>query len=191
MSRLNIAFDLDGTCIDLHSQFSKILLNWTGIDVRQASQFHIDREFNISKTLLWAAIRESYRAWEEIEIFPGVEDLMKLLYDMTGDPIYFVTARPKKYASETFQLIERFCPHPFKVSMCEQGDEKLKYLKNYMFYVEDRRKTAIDLAVQGKVVYMPKRAYNKLDNIYQHFLLPIDDMNQLISLVDCFVRPDE
>ena len=48
----------------------------------------------------------------------------------------------------------------FKTQLLISLSDKWRYLDNYDCFIDDRKKTAIDLAKRGKTVFMPKREYN-------------------------------
>jgi hypothetical protein len=187
MLKLNIAFDVDDTFVDNFFQFASILKRWTGKDITNATQFNIEDEFGIDSRTLWDAIEMTYKDWKRTPIYPGAKDLMAKLNHMSDAPIYFVTARPARFANETYKLIKRFCPHPFKVAMCHDSHVKHRYLTDYKYYVDDRRATALSLARKGWFVYMPARSYNEID--YTPFVNRLEGgLEELIPLADKFVE---
>ena len=113
---------------------------------------------------------------------------MSMLSNKTEDSIYFVTQRPKKYASETFQLIQRFCPYPFKVAMCDSSDDKYKYLTDYKYFVEDRRRTALQLAQESITVYVPPRSWNKMKVCPDYICRLPTGIEDLFPLIELFVE---
>jgi phosphoglycolate phosphatase-like HAD superfamily hydrolase len=188
MKKLNIAFDLDGTCVDVHSQFAEILARWTGKDTYNVTQFEFHKELGIDNKTLWEAIEKAYSMWETTPLYPGVRELMKCLHYISHDAIYFVTARPKRFANETYGVIERFCPYPFKVAMCTLGEHKYKYLADYDYYVEDRRQTAIDLANRGWKVFLPRRTYNSMPASHANITPLAYGVQSLVNMVEKFTR---
>jgi uncharacterized HAD superfamily protein len=183
MIKLNIAFDLDGTCVDLKSQFTEFIRQNTGIELGDYTKFDCHEEAGLSKEEFWKGVHQAYDAWQLTPIYPGVFRIMKELNRISNDSIYFVTARPKAFASQTFQLINRFCPYPFKVSMCDNSDDKGLYLRGYSMFVEDRRRTALQLMSQGKIVYVPERSYN----IHPHLNRLPGGIENLVNYAKFFV----
>jgi hypothetical protein len=48
----------------------------------------------------------------------------------------------------------------FRLSIVKSSTSKHRFLHDFDCFVDDRRKTAIDLATRGYVVFMPMRDYN-------------------------------
>ena len=58
--------------------------------------------------------------------------------------------------------------------------DKIDYLDNFDTYVDDRRRTVVDLAIDGKTVIMPRRIYNM--PVTDHKLL--HPLNQRMIIVE-------
>jgi hypothetical protein len=194
---LNIAFDLDSTLVDLMPMFEEIVFERYGDTIKKYRGFIIETEKNLPWSKLLPCFHETYRRWEEVIIYPGVEQFLQELYCYTShDPIRIITARPAYIAAnDTYRLCERFGV-PFELIMTGNPEtmtpgqpecNKFNYLNRYRFFVDDRRKTAIDLSKRGKYVYMPKQTYNDLNGVEYPGLEPIDSVADLYDKIHWFI----
>lgn len=186
---INIEFDLDSTLVEIMKPFEKIIMRKHGIDVSGSTQYDLTKEFIISFFDVMEGFAEVYSMWNELELMPGAEKLLHDLYTMTGDPVHIITARPIEYAHESFKLMERFNV-PFTISMLDYRYNKHDYIRKD-YFVEDRRRTAIDLAKRGIKVFMPKHSYNFLrqtDECWPDNLHPINSLTELMPYLDEFVK---
>jgi len=159
MQKLNIEFDLDGVLIDYHSCLEKFLADRM-IKLIPTGNFHFQTEPEIPPELLQRLIYKAMWEYDQINPFPEVPSVLKDLYYMTGDPIRIITARPYHVAHPTMDCIEKALgPIPFSVSFVASGTDKHKFLTKGC-YIDDRRRTCLDLAKRGFSVFMPERDYN-------------------------------
>ncbi len=124
---------------------------------------------------------ESVKMYDKILPFPYASELLKLVYEVTDDVVTIVTARPKVFASETFLLVDRICPVPFRISMVESHTEKINHLRKFDTFVEDRRKTALMLADAGMTVYLLNRPYNLCPD--HSNINKIDHLGELLAII--------
>ena len=182
---INIEFDLDSTLVEIMKPFEKIIMRKHGIDVSGSTQYDLTKEFIISSFDVMAGFAEVYEMIEDIEFMPGAETLLHTLYAMTGDPVHIITSRPIEFAENTFLLMKRFNV-PFTISMLDYHYNKHDYIRKE-YFVEDRRRTAIDLADRGIYVIMPIHSYNqpceRRANIH-----PINSLEELMPNIDMFVK---
>jgi hypothetical protein len=157
----NIAFDLDGVLIDLVSVLRKKLPELCGCEFVDTNAYRITTNPVISNAKLWKAFDAIFEDYKNFPIFEGAEDLCRILFTATNDPIRIVTSRPIRAATATHKLIQRFCKVPYVCIITGNHAEKYRYLTDYCYFVEDRRATAIDLAVRGKHVFLVDRGYNR------------------------------
>jgi len=159
MQKLNIEFDLDGVLIDYHSCLEKFLADRM-IKMIPTGNFHFQTEPEIPPERLQRLIYKAMWEYDRINPFPEVPSVLKELYNMTGDPIRITTARPYHVAHPTMDCIEKALgPIPFSVSFVSSGTDKHKFLTKGC-YIDDRRRTCLDLAKRGFTVFMPERDYN-------------------------------
>jgi hypothetical protein len=187
--KIKIAFDIDGVCVDMHSELRKILLETTGIDVGGCTKFSHPDEYDITVEQVIDAVNTAYLRWKTMGVYPGVEELMAKLYEKAREPIQFVTNRWVEFATETYKLVDRFCKVPFQIAFASGPDtSKLSFLNGYVFFAEDRRRHALELIGHGKTVFLPDRSYNKLDKDPTGVVRLEKGTEELISLVDLFVE---
>lgn len=161
---INIALDLDG-CI---ANFSEPFIAWVakkyGVTMIPTNQFHWAAYPYIKPQMFEEFIAEFIRDGDP-EIQPKQDGalLINYLWEEDPRPILFVTARHPSTAGATHNWIRKFFPQiDFMVAIVNSGSSKWRFLDQYDCFVEDRRKTCLDLASRGKTVFMPMRKYNSI-----------------------------
>lgn len=156
-----IAFDLDETLVNILPLFEKYLMKmYSAVPVRN-DKFKIETNPPLSNRKIWSVFDKVFEHPEEVIIPIGTSSVLSMYYVQTGDPVHIVTARPTRWATETHQLVERFCTAPHTITFVDSWADKTKFLHNYDIFVEDRRRTAYVLADAGKCVYLLDRPYNQ------------------------------
>jgi uncharacterized HAD superfamily protein len=198
MKLLNIAFDLDGTLIELMPTFERILFEKHNASIVQHDSFKILTEPELPWSVLEQVFFDAFECIDEIQVYPGVYEVLNKLYtESDNDPIRIITARPAwKAANATYKLVNKVCQDvPFEIVIVGTPDnthmigpmaEKHTYLNRYDYYVDDRRKAAIELSEKyNKRIFMPNKRYNKLP-LGQRFdgIIPIADISELIYHID-------
>jgi len=189
---LNIAFDLDGVLVDIMKCFDRII--WEEYQTIQlpVNQFETKTDPYLDEDTIWECIQQAMHRVDEITIYPGATELLEKLYDLTGEPVKIITARhPKSLANVTHKLIsERLCTVPYELTLVANGS-KAPYLRRYDFMVEDRRRTAFELANLDKKVYLINAYYNQPNKVYpkDHPLIKrISGIHELIPHAEDFVK---
>lgn len=190
---LNVAFDLDGTLIDLMTAFERILWERYQCKIPHHRNYKIVTEPDLSWDKIEKVFCEAFSCIEEIQLKPGAYEILKELYSRSDhDPIRIITARPYWIAAnDTYDLVDKICQDiPYEIvivatkgiTMGTGPDaEKHIYLNRYKYYVDDRRKTCIDLSTNhNKICFMPTTSYNTLP-IGQRFdgIIPIANIGEL------------
>ena len=164
-----IAFDIDGVIVNTIEVFINELRR-NGINYIPTGEFQIKTDPEISDDEIWKFFRQAYTKVDEFKFFDGALELMMKVHSLTRLPVLFVTARPIDMATEHYALMDRLMYRknehmiPYIIAF-SSGPDKKYYLNDYQYFVEDRRKTALDLAVhQGKDVFVPIREYNLIEN---------------------------
>ena len=167
--KLDIGFDLDGVVLDYIGWLEKFLKSREINIIKPRDRFHFDTEPNIKFRELERLIYKAMKYPDSIPEHPGAGLTLKRLHELTGDPIRITTARPDFVAVETLDVIRRILPDtPFSLSFVSSGTEKWKHIRSHC-YIDDRRRTCIDLANRGYTVFMPERDYN----------MPVEDKRQI------------
>ena len=174
---MRIAFDIDGVCVDVMSEVVPYVLRKTSVDVSKTPFHRIERAYeDVPSKIVWEGVDEAIRKWKTIRIYPGVTDFIQKLYARNKKSIYFVTSRPRRYAHNTHRVIDRVCGDvPYTITFAKGAENKGKYLKDYTYFVEDRRRTAIELAAQGYVVFLPDRPWNQMVNPVVRNIIRLDN----------------
>ena len=188
--RNNIAFDLDGTLVDLLSVMADKLRLLYGAEIVNHTKHRLETDPPLSRNKIWKAIEAAYPEIDQITVFDGVFKLMRGIYFRTLQPIKIITARPFRSANDTYALCERIMPVPFELILCGGMSYKGRYLYGCKYYVEDRRKVAHNLAERwGKIVYLVNRPYNQPENGEDpEGVRRIKELTELIDNVPQFVR---
>jgi len=190
MKSNNIAFDLDGTLVDLVGQIKITVKEMFNVKLIVGNTFRLNTEPPISSDEMWEAIWTAYTRHDQLVVYPDVSDMLQKLYDITGEAPLIITARPDNKTS--FHLawlaVFNFCPVPFKL-ICTGGRDKIEFLDNVDFYVEDRRRNAIDLAKAGKYIYLIDKPYNQIVEPIKN-IERISCIGDLLPVIDKHVRYD-
>jgi len=189
--RQRIAFDLDGCLIDIFTVIKKLVLEIHGIEFKQfpkeQDQFNCIPATGLSSKELWKIFRLSYREIKNTAIFPGSTELLAKLYEATGEPPFILTARPFDYAKETYDIVKRVAKKtPFKLVLKHPSANKAQYLEGYNFFVEDRRKTALELSKTEITTLLIERNYNYIKEV-PNSIIYIKGVHELIPYINDFV----
>ena len=189
MRLIDIAFDLDGTLIHLMPVFEDIIWKMYKAKLPRNREFKIFTKPELDYPTIKWCFGEAFRRYEEFEIVPGVRELFSKLYELSdGDPIKIITARPYSSAECTYRLVERICKDicDWEVIIVKNGDNKIKHLKRYGHFVDDRRKTCLHLSSYRKTVWMPKKTYNQ--PMAGHLVNQIESFEYLTDKASWFIK---
>ena len=182
MKNIDIAFDIDGCVVNLMQQLSRYLSAYAGAKIIDHNQFNFFTSPAISKKELWQYIYNCYEDYKNTPVYPGAKELFHNLYYLVRKPITFVTSRPVNAATQTYKLMDTICIPPYTISFAKAPYHKRDFLHGFKYYMEDRRKTAFELANTGKIkIFIPQYSYNKIDvhkNIIR--ISGIEDLNNII-----------
>jgi uncharacterized HAD superfamily protein len=185
--KLNVAFDLDCVLVDLIAQIESYLAN-DGYQLKDINKYDMVSaiEPEITEERLWQYFMRCYEKYEETPICGGAAQLLEILHAKSQDPILIVTHRPTWSASHTHALVQKFIDVPYVIAFADKRHGKGSYLNNVDYFVEDRRKTAMELAARGKKVFMPKWAWNQMPA--NQNIVKIDSIMDLLSWTDHLVK---
>jgi phosphoglycolate phosphatase-like HAD superfamily hydrolase len=186
--RQNVKFDLDGTLVDLRPIFERELDRMYGVQVQPSNHFHITTfPTQLTNSEIWRVFKSAYKFYKEIPVKQGATELLTKLYEITGQPPTIVTARSNQTAAETHKLIDRFLKVPYQVAFSNGGINKAAHLNNVDYFVDDRRRTALQLSYNGKFVYMPRNPYNHM-NFNVPYIQYIDGVHELIPIIEDLLK---
>jgi len=192
--RNNIAFDLDSTLVDLTTVFNTVLDEmFPGHRKLNVDSFQIHTEPALTNKEIWWVFYEVFPRVKDLKPFPGAIETLEKLYQYTGDPISIITARPMNFATETYRLVHRIMGSiPYSLHITQDSREKIKYLHGIDYFVDDRRRTAIELAENGKHVYLVDRPWNQelpdLSPKVFHSITRIAEVEALKPIIEWFIR---
>lgn len=160
--RPNIAFDIDGVVAKFADAFVPYAKKRYGLEFIPKDVFHWDVEPDITPLLF-----EKLIAWfirdhsNKIKSYGGGSDLVDYVWQKTCKPITFITARHEMTVAASHSWIRAYFPSidPIIITV-DSGTDKMRYLNDFDCFIDDRRRTALQLVLRGKVVFMPKRKYN-------------------------------
>lgn len=189
-NKIKIAFDLDGCLIDIITPINKLLLEIHGLERKQHNEFFDMRaSTGLSSKELWKVFRLAYKEIQDTPIFPGATELLAKLYEKTGEPPMILTSRPHDAANETYAIVKRLTKKtPFTLILKHPRIDKGRHLNGYKFFVEDRRRTALELSKMGFSVLLIRTTYNHIPNIDDIWnVCYIEGVQALIPYVDFFI----
>lgn len=189
MTIINIAFDLDGVLVDPMPAFNRIIWEeYKSVQV-PANSFEVKTEPFLDNITIDNCIERAMFCIDEIVIMPGASELLERLYELSGVPVKIITARsPKRLANVTHKLVgERLCKVPYDLTLTSKYS-KVLFLNQYTFMVEDRRRTAREIAAAGKKCYLVDAVYNQMED---HPLIKrISGVHELIYCAEEFIKYD-
>jgi hypothetical protein len=169
------AFDLDSTLIESEALIDYALYN-QGIEMVDHNDTYLYK-FKDGKEpppdfqwdlFFYKLFTEKYDQCGPVDEY--VYDFLKECYGDGREPIRVITSRPQGvlmgYASEMV-LKANFPDIDFSIDILKDAaDKKRRYMFGADIIFEDRRKTAIEMAQDGFIVFLRNRTYNTLpDNI--------------------------
>jgi hypothetical protein len=168
MMHSNIAFDLDGVIANFSSPFCYWVTQMYGVKMIPTHNFHWECHPEITDKMFERIIAEFIEFESDmIPVLPEGAELVEYVWRNTLKPITFITARHPRTSGATHTWINQMFPHiDFFLAVVPSGSAKYRYLDRFDCFIDDRRKTCIDLASRGKVVFMPQRHYNPLQITY-------------------------
>ena len=164
LPKTNIALDLDGIVANFLEPFKIWLKQKYDIERLETGKYNISTSPEITNKMTKELIAEFIRCDNpRIPVLPEGKALVEYLWNKCPYPLYFITARDISTAGATHRWIKRNFPGiDFALSIVNSGSDKWRYLDNYDCFIDDRRKTALDLAERGKIVFIPSREYNNI-----------------------------
>ena len=189
--KIKIAFDLDGCLIDMVTSIKRLLLEIHGIELKDDyNEFNLTIPTGLSSKELWEIYRMVYKEIETTPIYPGASELLTKLYEKTNEPPLILTARPTDVASDTYAIVKRIMGKtPFALILKHHDAYKSQYLHGYEYYVEDRRKNAIELSDTGLMVPLVRKNYNHIPDITYKYpsIWYIGGVSSLIPHIEYFI----
>ena len=177
-----IAFDLDGVLVDIFLQIQEVAQDRYKVDLSKITNYDFSNK--LTEDQVKRIFIDLYSKYKCAKIEEGATEVLNLVWEITRKPIKIVTARSSNYATETIRLIERFARVPFYV--CFSGGHKFKYkfLKGDKCFVEDRRRTALELAEKGISVFLINKSYNNpLPRGYRKSIKRLKNLNHLLKIL--------
>jgi len=182
MSRINIAFDIDGTIIDIYESVKREVEWYKDESVDDATGYIMGDTWNINNIILSNIINTIIKNYNCIPIYEYVYEVMKYLHDKTDDYIQFITSRSITHYTYTHMLLKRILKDiPFQIAFSEN---KIEFLNNYDFFMDDRRKTVLELSAMGKTVFMPTHCYNNIPDEVPNVIKLNDKFNSFFHYID-------
>lgn len=186
MKKMTIAFDMDGVLIDLMAVARPLLMQEYDAVMLDTDSFKLKTEPPITNAELWKVFRMCYPKYKQTPINAGATELFEYLYRLSNDPIKVITARPFDAAEHTIKQALWIANVPVSVDIVEGWENKLDFLTNYNYFVEDRRKTAYALAEAGKICFLVNRPYNVERRIGDDppLVVRINDLRELKFVIE-------
>ena len=115
--------------------------------------------------------------------YKGSRKFIKKYYELYNNPIVFITARDTRAVDCSRAWIECNLPG-IKYELCFAGYSKYKTCleKNINYMIEDHDDTAIQLANNGIVTFLPKRIWNKKIEYHEN-IVKFNSWSELFPLL--------
>ena len=192
MKLIDIAFDLDGVLVDFIKPLRYWLHKLYDAKIIDDSKYRLIIDPFLTIFCLKKCFYLTYKNHSMIKAYPGAYQLLRTLWDLSdNDPIRIITARSAiSAANYTHKLLKNILSEiPYNLSFALRQDKLLR-LNRCAYFVEDNRQTAIELAKNGKKVFLVKKSYNKLSDDYPN-ITPIDDLYYLLERVESFIKEED
>lgn len=161
---MKIAFDLDGVAANFSQAFRDFILEEHDYDIWYDGRNGRTFKFTVPgvpEKKMYDYVTQVIST-RDIAPFPEAMDALRVLWELTDEPIYFLTARPEKKVKDlTEDWVDKYLNVPFQVAFAG-SNHKLRHLQKRGFdtFVEDRYRTANILSGGLKKVYLINRTYN-------------------------------
>lgn len=176
--RQNVAFDLDGTLFDTLGLVKCVMRDIAGADIIENGRFRIETDPPVDDAIVMEAFRIAFKRVNDIPMIKGADELLKKLYERTGEPPLVITARHHWMANDTYRLMNKLMGGtPYRLLLVNGGHNKVMYLHGIDNFVDDRRRIALQLSHHGKYVFVPKASHNRIE-------FPVDNVQFIDSVAD-------
>ncbi len=186
MNKLKICFDVDGTVSDTYGLLHRKLIENYDVDTYDLKDRNIvipgKTEEQVHDIIHDIIINHT----ELIEPYEDAKKTLKSFYDLYGEPITFVSARPEYLHAVTKNWFKHHYSDLFeyKIICCESYIHKPKHLINFDYYVEDEYKVAELVSESIDKVFLINRKWNQDFKIDNH---KIRRINLLHEVYDWYV----
>lgn len=189
---LKISMDIDGVILDFDTEFKRVFKLFGGeSDLSNIQDFSFESGINKEEERA-LFLSYGYIMQSNLQLCKDFAPMIDYMLKDRGQKMYFVTARQdalsKKSAARSIEsILDKMYGYSvvydraFSVT-CSNRGSKLDILK-YMdveYFVDDRRKTCLELSQNGIKCFMPRKSYNKLPentpNIIQY-----DDSSEIVE----------
>jgi len=190
--KISIAFDLDGSLINLMAVIKTKIFEIYGVEYDESDPkcctYNLTNWMDLTSKELWIAFREAYKDINGVPIYPGATELLAKLYEKTNEPPMILTARPFDTADLAYKIVKRVAKKtPFSLILKHPSAHKSQYLHGYKYYVEDRRRTAIELSDLDFKVPLVRTHYNEIEFVGCYpGIFYINGVHELIPDIDYF-----
>jgi uncharacterized HAD superfamily protein len=156
-----IAFDIDGVCADIMPALEQHILKRYKYILPICRQHGINIP-GVEDDELWDLFNHiAIDHIDDVKPLPGLQFVTECIYHFHDQPLYFCTARTKQAALATIQWLSLHLTVPFDVGFAGSKDKPRHLQKRgYNTFVEDRLRTANELAEQGFTVFLINQTWN-------------------------------
>lgn len=186
------AFDLDGCVVDFMPIFLRMLQEKYGVQVPQSRMIYhtLSKCLSVSIDVIQDCVGATFREVDSLKAYPGSIEFLEFYYKETRGPLLFITDR--LYKKDTFKWLDKWLREvPFQV-IFTGGRPKIDFLLEGRVdvFVEDRAKTALQVAQKQKRVLLPDRCWNRHleENCY---ITRVQDWNDIEKIYNSFKKGDK
>lgn len=187
--KLKMAFDIDGTVIDLQTLLKKEFKRRYGVIVPDVafSRFDISKVTGISIEKVEECISSCIKKVDKQKIYPGSKDFISRYQRVTGNIVLFVTNRVDK--ESTIKLLNKyFHDVPYEVFFVPENKSSILREKKVNVFIEDRFDKALEVYQSGLKVVLIERPWNVIfKEKSPDGLLWVKDWFELTKLFGLFI----
>lgn len=166
---MKLGFDIDGVTFDIMSPLMEMFGEKIGrkIPINDITQFAVEKSLNLTphESALFSIVLDFFLSnGGNVRPYDGAILFMQSYFKRTNQTLVFITGRPSRHQQSTHDLVAKFLSPgtPFRIHHTHSTN-KYAYVvsEGIDIFVEDRRKTALDLANRGVKVLLMNRPWNR------------------------------
>ena len=178
-----IGFDIDGVVADFNSVFREVVLMETGVDTNDLDNTRFELQIpGLSKRDVTELVNRTINRFVyDMQPYEGSVVALWRLYDMTREPIEFVTARKLITEEATRRWLDEYVVIPYNLHNGIGSAQKAEYLeeKGFKWFIDDRFRTVKEVVKHVPYTFLMSRPWNEgreVAGVYR-----VNDLNEYVN----------